>query len=91
MKAENHSLVARKYLLPFILVTSLFFLWGFAHSILDVLNKHFQENLEITRTHSAMIQVKIALKTLALKQFVEKVLGHWLLGYTLYILISKVF
>ncbi|WP_334167666.1 sugar MFS transporter [Phocaeicola paurosaccharolyticus] len=57
MKEENHSLVARKYLLPFILVTSLFFLWGFAHSILDVLNKHFQENLEITRTHSAMIQV----------------------------------
>jgi Fucose permease len=57
MKEEKHSLVARKYLLPFILVTSLFFLWGFAHSILDVLNKHFQEGLQITRTHSAMIQV----------------------------------
>lgn len=32
------------------------FLWGFAHAILDVLNKHFQELLTITRTHSAMIQ-----------------------------------
>lgn len=32
----------RNYILPFILITTLFFLWGFAHSILDVLNKHFQ-------------------------------------------------
>ncbi len=53
----KHALVKKEYLLPFILVTSLFFLWGFAHAILDVLNKHFQEELEITRTHSAMIQV----------------------------------
>lgn len=29
----------KNFLLPFILITSLFFLWGFAHSILDVLNK----------------------------------------------------
>ncbi len=33
------------------------FLWGFAHAILDVLNKHFQEVMDITRTHSAMVQV----------------------------------
>ena len=30
---------------------------GFAHAILDVLNKHFQEVMDITRTHSAMVQV----------------------------------
>ena len=36
-------------LVPFILITSLFFLWGFAHSILDVLNKHFQDALGITK------------------------------------------
>ena len=53
----KHTLVKKEYLLPFILVTSLFFLWGFAHAILDVLNKHFQEVLNITKTHSAMIQV----------------------------------
>ena len=57
MKQDKHALVAGKYLLPFILVTSLFFLWGFARSILDVLNKHFQDDLDITKTHSAMIQV----------------------------------
>lgn len=35
------------YLVPFVLITTLFFLWGFAHSILDVLNKHFQDALSI--------------------------------------------
>ena len=29
------------YLFPLILVTSLFFLWGLAYGLLDVLNKHF--------------------------------------------------
>ena len=32
----------KSYLVTFILVAGLFFLWGFAHSILDVLNKHFR-------------------------------------------------
>ena len=49
----------RSFLLPFILITSLFFLWGFAHSILDVLNKHFQDTMEITRTRSALIQAVV--------------------------------
>lgn len=47
------------YLLPFVLVTSLFFLWGFAHSILDVLNKHFQEVLVISKAKSAMVQAVV--------------------------------
>lgn len=45
----------KSFLVPFILITSLFFLWGVAHSILDVLNKHFQDTLEITRTRSVHI------------------------------------
>ena len=52
-----HALVKKEYVLPFILVTSLFFMWGFARAILDVLNKHFQEALGISLAHSAMIQV----------------------------------
>ena len=44
---------------PFILVTTLFFLWGFAHSILDVLNKHFQETLHIDKTQSALVQAVV--------------------------------
>lgn len=49
-------LVSKKYLLPFILITSLFFMWGFARAILDVLNKHFQESLHISITQSTLIQ-----------------------------------
>ena len=57
MKKQRTALVDRQYRLPFILLTSLFFLWGFAHAILDVLNKHFQELLDISKTHSAFVQV----------------------------------
>jgi len=46
----------RAYLFPFILVTSLFFLWGFAYGLLDVLNKHFQEALNITKGRSTLLQ-----------------------------------
>ena len=50
------KLVSKQYRLPFILITSLFFLWGFARAILDVLNKHFQEALSISITQSTLIQ-----------------------------------
>lgn len=54
MKAK---LTTKQYLTPFILITSLFFLWGFARAVLDVLNKHFQETLDISVTESSLIQV----------------------------------
>ena len=57
MDNRRTPLVGKQYMLPFILITSLFFLWGFAHAILDVLNKHFQEVLHISRMHSSMVQV----------------------------------
>lgn len=50
------KLVTKKYAVPFILITSLFFMWGFARAILDVLNKHFQEMLHISISQSALIQ-----------------------------------
>ena len=54
---QVHALVKKEYAVPFVLVTSLFFLWGFARAILDVLNKHFQEEMGITLAHSALLQV----------------------------------
>jgi MFS transporter, FHS family, L-fucose permease len=48
--------VGQSYLLPLILVTSLFFLWGLAYGLLDVLNKHFQETLNITKQRSTLLQ-----------------------------------
>ena len=53
------SIGTRKYLVPFALVAALFFCWGFAHSILDVLNKHFQNMLEISKTRSALVQAMV--------------------------------
>ncbi len=44
------------FLFPLILVTSLFFLWGLAYGLLDVLNKHFQELLNVTKTRSTLLQ-----------------------------------
>lgn len=40
----------------FALVTSLFFLWGFAYGLLDSLNKHFQDVFQITKLRSAWLQ-----------------------------------
>ncbi len=52
-------LVARQYVLPFILITSLFCLWGGARAILDVLNKHYQLILHVSKTQSALIQAVV--------------------------------
>ncbi|KAL7276411.1 hypothetical protein RUND412_000583 [Rhizina undulata] len=50
------NLTLRQSLYPVFLVTILFFLWGFAYGLLDVLNKHFQEVLNITRGQSSGLQ-----------------------------------
>lgn len=50
-------LTHRRYLVPLVLVTLLFFLWGFARAILDVLNKHLQNQMDISITQSSLIQV----------------------------------
>lgn len=61
MSSQKNNGIFRRdginYLVPFILITTLFFLWGFARAILDVLNKHFQNELSISITQSAWIQV----------------------------------
>lgn len=44
------------YRLALVLVTSLFFMWGLSYGLLDVLNKHFQETLGVTRARSAWLQ-----------------------------------
>lgn len=57
MSSQQNKITDRKYLVPFVLITLLFFLWGFARAILDVLNKHIQNALHISITHSSLIQV----------------------------------
>ena len=46
-------------LFAFIMVASLFFIWGFCHSMLDVLNKHFQNILSLSKTQSGLVQTSV--------------------------------
>ncbi|MDO4993445.1 MAG: L-fucose:H+ symporter permease [Bacteroidales bacterium] len=49
-------LVPRKYLLTFILVTSLFALWGFANEITNPMVAAFQTLMELTAAKASMVQ-----------------------------------
>ena len=40
----------------FILVSSLFLLWGFCNGLIDVMDKHFQDELHLTKSESAWVQ-----------------------------------
>ena len=40
----------------FALVSSLFFLWGFCNGMIDVMDKHFQEELHLSLSQSAWVQ-----------------------------------
>lgn len=56
MKSIFSSPSGKSYLIPFILISSLFLLWGFAHGLLDVLNKHFQEAFTMSKAESGLVQ-----------------------------------
>lgn len=47
----------RSYLGPFLLISSLFFMWGFAHAILEVLNPHFKNLLNLNHANASWVQV----------------------------------
>jgi FHS family L-fucose permease-like MFS transporter len=49
----------RKYVITFLFVTALFMLWGIAITLGDVLNRHFQHVLKITKSHSSLVQSSI--------------------------------
>src|SRR3974377_677417 len=40
----------------FLLVSSLFLLWGFCNGMIDVMDKHFQEELSLSKSQSAWVQ-----------------------------------
>ncbi|CAO3662884.1 unnamed protein product [Rhizopus stolonifer] len=54
---ETNEIKRPSYLVPGILVTTLFFLWGFSYGLLDTLNKHFRNVLGISTTQSTYMQV----------------------------------
>ncbi len=46
----------KSLLIPFVLVSSLFLLWGFCNGMIDVMDKHFQKELHLTLAQSAWVQ-----------------------------------
>jgi FHS family L-fucose permease-like MFS transporter len=53
---NNKVLVERKYLLTFILITSLFALWGFANDITNPMVAAFQTVMELSAAKASMVQ-----------------------------------
>lgn len=69
----------QKYLFPFILVTSLFFLWGFVHNLDPILIPHLKRSFTLTTTQSTLIDsaVFIAYFLMALPAgFIMKKFGY---------------
>lgn len=46
----------RNVLVTFLLVSTLFLLWGFCNGLIDVMDKHFQTELKLTLAQSAWVQ-----------------------------------
>ncbi|WP_211092362.1 L-fucose:H+ symporter permease [Chitinophaga eiseniae] len=80
----------KKYVITLIFVTSLFMCWGIALTMGDVLNKHFQNVLNVSKSQSGLVQFSIfgayALMGVPAGLFIKK-MGYKngvLLGLTLY-------
>jgi len=56
MKNMKSKLIEKKYLITFILITSLFALWGFANDITNPMVAAFQTVMEISATKASMVQ-----------------------------------
>lgn len=57
MAPQSVALTERKYVLPFVLITSLFFLWAFGVNLNDVLIPHFKSAFSLSDFQSSFIQV----------------------------------
>jgi len=56
-KSEKPPIVSTKTLLPFILITSLFALWGFANAVTDPMVQAFKKVLELSNSQAAWVQM----------------------------------
>jgi FHS family L-fucose permease-like MFS transporter len=57
MKETHQPIVPQQYIVPFILITSLFALWGFANDITNPLVAAFGRVMEISTSKAALVQL----------------------------------
>jgi FHS family L-fucose permease-like MFS transporter len=56
---QKAAFTDKKFLVTLVFVTSLFMFWGIAITMADVLNKHFQHTMSLSKTQSAFVQFAI--------------------------------
>ena len=54
--SARHSLFPAGQIVPFVLVTVLFFLWGIPNNLNDVLIRHFMKSFAISRFQASLVQ-----------------------------------
>jgi FHS family L-fucose permease-like MFS transporter len=55
--SQKKQVVSKKLIIPFILVTSLFALWGFANAVTDPMVQAFKKVLELSNSEAAWVQM----------------------------------
>jgi len=55
--SESIPVVPKKFIVPFILLTSLFALWGFANAVTDPMVQAFKKVLELSNSQAAWVQM----------------------------------
>ena len=55
--SESMPVVPKKVIIPFILITSLFALWGFANAVTDPMVQAFKKVLELSNSQAAWVQM----------------------------------
>src|SRR4030081_2945527 len=55
-QSSGHHLFPAGQLVPFILVTALFFLWGIPNNLNDVLIRQFMKSFSISRLQAGLVQ-----------------------------------
>lgn len=54
--ADKHKIVSKETIIPFILVTALFFLWALPNNLNDILIPQFMKSFELTRLQAGLVQ-----------------------------------
>ncbi|HXU47758.1 MAG TPA: glucose/galactose MFS transporter, partial [Candidatus Binatia bacterium] len=56
MKEKSAALTERRYVLPLILITSLFFLWALGVNLNDILIPQFKKTFQLSDRASSLVQ-----------------------------------
>lgn len=79
---------AKNYLFPFILIVSLFFLWGMAHNLNGVLIPHLKKACQLDNSQSALVDTSIFLAYFIMALPAGYLLRRW--GYKLSIIMGLI-